>query len=211
MPQKSKFVKEIIKRLKKKYPKIKSGLNYNSALELLVATILAAQCTDKRVNTVTPKLFRKYRSATDYAAADLNDLEDLVHSTGFFRNKAKNLKNLGKELSSRFNKKVPDSLDDLISLPGVGRKTANVVLNEWFKKSSGIPVDTHVKRITKIWELTNASSSDVIEQDLKEIVPKKEWRGFTLRVIEHGRDTCKARKRLCDNCELKDICPGVKL
>ncbi|KKQ34439.1 MAG: Endonuclease III [candidate division WS6 bacterium GW2011_GWA2_37_6] len=200
---------EILLRLKGKYPIVRSALNYSNALELLVATILSAQCTDARVNMVTPILFKKYKTTKDYAQADLNELKTIIHSTGFYNNKAKHLKKLGKMLNENYNGKVPDSIEKLIKLPGVARKTANVVLFGWFGKNEGIPVDTHVKRVTSRLGLTKEINPEKIEKDLIKIIPRKELGPSALRFIEHGRAICKARKPDCKNCLLNDICPSA--
>jgi len=204
-----KYISQILLRLEGKYPTVRSALNYKSALELVVATILSAQCTDKRVNMVTPRLFAKYRSANDYAKANLNELKKMISSINFFNNKAKYINNLGKILVEDYNAQVPDSIDELIKLPGIGRKTANVVLHGWFEKNEGIAVDTHVGRLSSRLGLTEHKDPKKIERDLVLLVKEQELGDFGLRLIELGRETCKARKPDCKNCFLNDICPSV--
>lgn len=199
----------ILKRLKKKYPKVHTALNYSNAHELLFATILSAQCTDKRVNIVTKTLFDKYKTLEDFANADLDELKDMVRSTGFYNNKAKNIKNAAVKLVTEYNSEVPGTLKELVSLPGVARKTANVVLNNWFDRNEGIAVDTHVTRLSKRLGLTEFDDPKKIEKDLMKLYDESEWGEISLRLIEHGRATCTARKPDCANCILKDICPSA--
>ena len=181
-------------------------MRHDSALQLLVATILSAQCTDQRVNQVTPALFRRYRTAKDLAEADPAELEELIRTTGFFRNKAKSLMGLGRELHERFGGKVPDRLKDLVELPGVGRKTANVVLGTWFG-IPGITVDTHVKRLSGRLGLTTRTDPVKIEFDLMEILPEKDWTFASHALIWHGRRVCGARSPSCLQCGLEPACP----
>lgn len=199
----------ILNLLKKHYPDPKCALRHRSALQLLVATILSAQCTDKRVNLVTPALFKRYRNAKDFAEADIKELEKMVRSTGFYRNKAKNIKSACKNIVEDFKGKVPSNMKDLITLPGVARKTANCVLSVWYKKNVGIVVDTHVKRLSQRWHFTKHKDPNKIEKDLMKIVPKKEWEAFSLRTIQHGRLFCKSQKPLCKDCFLNKICPSA--
>ena len=197
--------KKIRQILKVKYPEVKTQLNHKNAFQLLVATILSAQCTDRQVNSVTPKLFAQLKTPEDFAKAPIKKIETLIHSTGFYHNKAKNIKNCAKELIDKFNGDVPDTLDELITLPGVGRKTANVVLGAVF----GIPgmvVDTHVARISQRLGLTASKDPVKIEFDLMKIIPKDEWNDFSLWLIYFGRAVCNARKPDCPNCFLTHLC-----
>ncbi|MBX3021024.1 MAG: endonuclease III [Bdellovibrionales bacterium] len=202
----------IIQRLKRYYPDAHCALHHSNPLELLVATILSAQCTDERVNMVTPALFKKYKKAADYAAADLSQLEAMIRSTGFFRAKAKSLKGMGEGLVKDHHGEVPKDLEQMMKLPGVGRKTANVVLGNAFGMATGIVVDTHVKRLSFRLGLTSAKAPDKVEQDLVQLVPKKDWINFSHWLIFHGRRICKARKPQCEICPLEGECPknGVK-
>jgi len=209
MSVKKRLADEILLRLKDKYPLINTQLNHKTALELLVATVLAAQCTDKRVNIVTPTLFKKYKTAQDYMDADLEDLKKLIHSTGFYNTKSKRLKELGTVLVEKYNGKVPDNMAELVTLPGIGRKTSNVVLHDWFKKDEGIAVDTHVTRLSGRLGLSKEHDPGKIEQDLMKLIEKKELGDFSLRFVQFGRETCKARKPDCANCIMKDICPSA--
>ena len=202
---KKKKIKKIIPLLRKMHPQAQCELVHNNPLELLVATILSAQCTDERVNLVTKDLFRKYRTARDYAHAPSDELENAIHSTGFFRNKAKMIRGCTGGIIDRFGGKVPDNLDDLVSLPGLGRKSANVVLGTAFGVP-GITVDTHVLRLSQRLGLTKQKDAVKVEFDLMEIVPKKEWVSFSHLLIFHGRYTCKARRPLCEKCSLPKHC-----
>lgn len=199
-------VKEIIKRLKKEYPEAKIALNFKTPLDLLVATILSAQCTDERVNKVTAKLFKKYRTAKDYANADQKKFEAEIRPTGFYRNKAKNIISACKKIVSEYGGKVPDRMEELLKLPGVARKTANIVLANAYDVVVGIPVDTHVRRLSQRLGLTKNTDPDKIEQDLLKIVPEKEWKKFPYLLIDHGRAVCNAKKPLCSKCVLQDLC-----
>jgi endonuclease-3 len=199
----------IIRKLKRQYPAARCALDHEDPLQLLVATILSAQCTDVRVNIVTKELFAKYRTAEDYADANPNELEDLIRSTGFFRNKAKSLLGMAQGLVERHEGKVPSTMDELTALPGVGRKTANVVLGNAFGIDEGIVVDTHVKRISNRLKLTNKSDPEKIEQDLVKIVPRKEWTMFSHLLIHHGRDICPARTPKCEICPVRSLCPSA--
>jgi endonuclease-3 len=200
-----KRVKHIIEILEKEYLGAGTALTFRNTLELLVATVLSAQCTDKMVNKVTRELFKKFRCAKDYAQVDLAELEEDIRPTGFFRNKAKSIKGFCTTLGERFNGHVPDNLKDLLSLPGIGRKTANLVLSEAFD-IPGMVVDTHVLRLSKLIGLTNNTDPTKVEFDLMEIVPKEEWRLFSNLLILHGRAICIARKARHQECKVVDLC-----
>jgi endonuclease-3 len=200
----------IIEVLAKDYPNARTALEFTSPLELLVATILSAQCTDERVNKVTAELFAKYPSERDYAEADLAELEEDIRPTGFFRNKAKSIKGMTGELVARFNGEVPGSLEELVSLPGIGRKTANLVLSEAFD-IPGIVVDTHVLRLSRLIGLTTNTDATKVEFDLMEIVEKDKWRLFSNLLILHGRAVCIARRPRHEECRIVDLCDeGVR-
>ena len=199
----------VAKLLAEEYPDAVCALNFKSPLELLIATILSAQCTDVRVNLVTKDLFRRYRTAKDYAGADLAELEQQIKSTGFFRNKAKNIQACCKKLVEEHAGKVPGSLEALVKLPGVGRKTANVVLGTAFEIASGVVVDTHVSRLSWRLGLTKHKDPVKIERDLMDLLPAEEWVDFSHRLIHHGRRICIARRPKCDACRLQDICTRV--
>lgn len=199
----------IIAGLKKTYPEAHCELNYNNALELLIATILSAQCTDKRVNIVTADLFKKYRSAADFAGAPMADLEQAVKTTGFFRNKAKSIKAATQSLLDRHQGQVPRTMEELVELGGVGRKTANVVLGNAFGINSGVVVDTHVARLSKRLGLTRHGDPEKIEQDLMKLVPREQWTLFSHWLIWHGRRRCFARGPDCPHCEIKALCPRI--
>ena len=200
---------KIIKLLEKEYPKAKTALHYSSPIEILVATILSAQCTDKRVNVVTKSLFKKYRTAEDYANADLAELEQDMRSTGFYRNKSKNIKMSGRMLIEKYNSQVPRTMSELIELPGVARKTANIVLSNAYGVIVGIAVDTHVRRLSQRLGLTENKNPNKIEADLMLIVPKSHWQRITNLLIFHGRNVCMARKPKCSICSLNKICPSA--
>jgi len=206
-----KRVLRIISRLKKEFPDARSALVFSDPLQLLISTILSAQCTDARVNMVTPELFAKYRFVKDFATADISELENEIKSTGFYRMKAKHIMEACTAIVNRFHGHVPQTFEDIISLPGVGRKTANCVLGGAFGIQSGIVVDTHVIRLSNRLGLTKHKFPEKIEQDLKEIIPKNEWYRFSNLIILHGRKTCKARKPLCVQCVLFDGCPSGKI
>ncbi|MCX5778422.1 MAG: endonuclease III [Elusimicrobia bacterium] len=201
-------VVEIIRRLKKKYPLVKIPLHFANPLELLVATILSAQCTDERVNIVTQTLFKKYRTLDDYARARQQDLEADIHSTGFFRNKAKNIIGAARMLRDVLGGNMPRTMEEIIALPGVARKTGNIVLGHGFGIVEGIAVDTHVLRISRLLGLTTNETPEKIEQDLMKIVPKSEWLHFSLLLQTLGRDVCKARARNHAACVLSAVCPS---
>ena len=197
--------KKILKVLEKEYPDARTALTFKNPLELLVSTVLSAQCTDERVNKVTEKLFKKYRSAKDYARADLLELEADIRPTGFFRNKAKSIKGICTLLEEKFNGEVPGKLEDLVSMPGIGRKTANVVLAEAFD-IPGITVDTHVLRLSKLIGLSKNTDPTKVEFDLMEIIPKEKWRLFSNLLILHGRAVCIARRPRHQECKIVDFC-----
>ena len=201
-------VKRILARLRKTYPDAHCELAHANPLELLVATILSAQCTDKRVNLVTKALFQKYQSAADYANAPLATLEQEVKTTGFYRNKARNIQACCRKLVQRHGGEVPRTMDELTRLDGVGRKTANVVLGNAFQLNEGVVVDTHVARLARRLGLTAQSTPEKIEQDLMKLVPRPLWSLFSHWLIWHGRRRCIARKPDCANCEIKDLCPS---
>ena len=198
---------KIIRLLKKHYPDAHCALNFTNHLELLIATQLSAQCTDKRVNLVTKDLFKKYKTAKDYAGAPIKNLEKDVKSTGFYRNKARNIKKSCQSLEEKHNGKVPKDFEDLVLLAGVGRKTAHVVMGNGFQIPSGMVVDTHVKRLSNRMGLVSTSNVFHIEQQLEKIVPKKHWIVFSHWLIEHGRAICKAPNPQCSKCFLQKICP----
>ncbi len=204
---KRKQTKEVINRLKKAYPDAHCALEHSNAFELLIATILSAQCTDVRVNIVTAELFRKYRSPKDYVNASQEEIEEDVRTTGFFRNKTKNIRATAKKIIEDFNGEVPQTMDELLSLNGVARKTANVVLGNAFGIASGVVVDTHVKRLSNRLGLTKQTDPVKVENDLVKLVPKKDWVMFSHWLIWHGREICKARKPNCAACVLENICP----
>ena len=199
----------VVRRLKAAYPDARCALNFKSPLELLIATILSAQCTDTRVNIVTKDLFRKYKDARAYAAAKQPELERAIQSTGFFRNKAKSIAGCCGKLVEQYQGRVPQELDALVALPGVGRKTANVVLGTAFGLPTGVVVDTHVTRVSRRLGLTAHTDPVKIERDLMTLLPKREWIDYSHRVIAHGRQICQARKPKCEICPLADICPRI--
>jgi endonuclease-3 len=206
MQKDSKRIAKIIKILKTVYPNVKTHLQYNNPFQLLVATMLSAQCTDKQVNKVTPALFAALKTPQDFATVPIAELEDMIRSTGFYRNKAKNIKKCSQALVENHAGSVPDSMDALVKLPGVGRKTANCVLGSAFD-TQGIVVDTHVARISQRLGLTRQKDAVKIEFDLMDRIPAQEWHAFSLRLINFGRDVCKARKPNCPACPLEDLCP----
>ncbi len=202
-------VREIIKRLNEEYPNARIVLKYSNPLELLIAVILSAQCTDKKVNEVTQELFKKYKSVYDYANVPLEELEKDIRPTGFYRNKAKNIKGAANMLIEDFGGEIPSIMDEITKLPGVARKTANVVLGNAFGVVEGIAVDTHVKRLAGRLNLSKNRDPEKIERDLMDIVPRDGWFKFTYLLIEHGRAVCDAKKPKCDICVLNDICPSA--
>ena len=202
-------VEETIARLKSEYPDATTALDWENPLELLVATILSAQTTDVRVNAVTPNLFAKYPTAADYAAADPTELEEDIRPTGFFRNKAKSLRGMAGALVEDHGGEVPRTMDELVALPGVGRKTANVVLGNAFGIDEGVVVDTHVRRLSNRLGFTIENDPEKIEKDLMQAVPKRDWTVFSHLLILHGRSVCKARKPACADCIVNDLCPSA--
>jgi endonuclease III len=202
---------EVVARLKAEFPDARTELDWKNPLELLVATMLSAQTTDVQVNKVTQELFAKYRTAEDYAHADPEELEEDIRPTGFYRNKARSLRNMADALVEEHGGEVPGTMQDLVALPGVGRKTANVVLGNAFGVDEGIVVDTHVRRVSGRLGLTDNNDPVKIEQDLMKVVPEEDWTVFSHLLILHGRRTCKARKPDCPNCALNDICPSAEL
>lgn len=203
--------KEVVKRLRKAYPGAQTSLTFNNPFQLLVATILSAQCTDERVNQVTPTLFKRYPTADDLASARPEELEDVIRSTGFFRNKTKSLLGMSNALVDRHAGEVPASMDALVELPGVGRKTANVVLGNAFGKNIGVVVDTHVSRLSGRLGLTAETDAVRIEQDLMQLIPRKDWTLLPHLFIDHGRVVCKAPTPKCENCILNDLCPSSRV
>lgn len=201
----------IIKRLKKAYPDAHCALNHSNTFELLVATILSAQCTDERVNIVTAELFRKYRTPQDFASISQEELEKEIHSTGFFRNKAKNIKAASQRLIDVYGGEIPRTMEEILTLGGVARKTANVVLGNAFGIASGVVVDTHVGRLSRRLGLTANENAEKIERDLQELVPKRYWVDFPHWMIFHGRQVCHARKPKCLECVLSDLCPSYQV
>lgn len=200
---------EILVRLKHLYPDATCSLNYSTPVQLLVATILSAQCTDERVNKVTPDLFRRFPDAVSLANADLAELENLVRSTGFYRNKAKNIQAACRMIVSEFDSVVPNTMEQLLQLPGVARKTANVVLAHAYGINAGVTVDTHVNRLSQRLGLTEHSDPIRIEKDLMGLLPQADWENWSIRLIYHGRAVCKARSPACEICQLADLCPAV--
>lgn len=200
---------KIVRRLSRAYPDARCSLDFRTPLELVIATILSAQCTDKRVNRLTPDIFVKYPTAADYATAPLGELEKEIQSTGFFRNKAKSIKGCCEGLVERHGGKVPRDLDALVELPGIGRKTANVILGTAYGLATGVVVDTHVTRLSRRMGLSTHKDAVKIERDLMDLIPKKEWISFSHRMILHGRNVCTARKPRCDDCPVNDVCPRV--
>lgn len=196
----------ILKRFDASYPDARCTLRYNTPLELLIATILSAQCTDERVNLVTKDLFRKYRSVEDYARAASETLENDIRSTGFYRNKTKNIQGACRMLLDKFSSTVPDTMEELLQLPGVARKTANVVLGVAFHKAAGVVVDTHVFRISRRLGFSNAKTPENVERDLMRILPQKRWIHFSHQAILHGRRICKAKNPLCSQCPIENLC-----
>ena len=207
MPEKKVRAKVIYRQLSKNYPNVRCELDYKNAFQLLVATVLSAQCTDKRVNQTTPALFKKYPNPQKMAKADLRDIQKLVKSTGFFRAKAKNIKGLSNKIMEEFEGKVPSNLEDLITLPGVGRKTANVVLGHAFG-IPGITVDTHFGRLSRRFGWSKQNNPVKVEFEVGELIPRKEWTNLSQRMIWHGRRVCHSRKPACGACALAKLCPS---
>ncbi len=201
--------RRILKQLDLDYPDAECALRHSSAWELLAATILSAQCTDVRVNKVTPDLFAAYPTVADVAEAPLEHLEDLVRTTGFFRNKAKSLKGSAHRIVTQYGGRVPSRMDQLVTLPGVARKTANVVTGTWFGKSTGVVVDTHVQRVSRRLALTEEKAPKQIERNLMDLLPRTRWVRYAHQIIHHGRQVCNARRPRCDQCGLTALCPSV--
>lgn len=206
-----KRARSVVRQLKKIFPVAECALLHDSAYQLLVATILSAQCTDERVNQSTPELFRKYPDAEALKQSTQSDVETIVHPLGFFRSKAKNIRGMATMLVDEFDGEIPLDIESMIKLPGVGRKTASVVLGTWYGIPSGVVVDTHVRRISNFLGLTTSQNADIIERDLIEILPKSEWIEYSHRIIYHGRATCIARRPKCTDCGLLKHCPRVGL
>ena len=206
-------IKKIIQTLRKDYPENKTALRHKSAYELLISVILSAQCTDVRVNMVTPALFAKYPTAADMAKAKQEDVEKIIRTTGFFRAKAKSIISSSQTITDVFNGKVPDNMEDLLTLRGVARKTANVVLSDWFKKAEGIVVDTHVKRLAYRMGFTKEKEPVKVEKDLMKKLDKKDWIFVGNALVWHGRKVCNARKPFCSKCSINKLCPkrGIKV
>ncbi|MEM1310942.1 MAG: endonuclease III, partial [Cyanobacteria bacterium P01_H01_bin.153] len=204
LPKKQRAL-ETLARLKQLYPNATCSLNYETPTQLLVATILSAQCTDERVNLVTPALFERFPDADAMAAADLAEIETLVRSTGFYRNKAKNIQGACRKIVTEFGGEVPRTMAELTSLPGAARKTANVVLAHAFGINAGVTVDTHVKRLSRLMGFTKHTDPKKVEQDLMKLIPQPDWENWSIRLIYHGRAVCNARKPACDRCELADL------
>jgi endonuclease-3 len=202
-------VAEILRRLDVAYPDVECALHYRSAYELTAAVILSAQCTDKMVNQVTPDLFAAHPTVAELAGADAADVERLIFRTGFYRNKAKHLVGMAQRVVDTYGGSIPDDFDALVSLPGVARKTANVVIGEWFGRANGVVVDTHVGRISRLLGLADAKSPDKVAETLEGILPQDRWIRFSLQLIDHGRAVCVARRPKCDACSLSDVCPGA--
>jgi endonuclease III len=202
-------LKPIIRSLRKHYPHARTALDFRNPLEILIATILAAQSTDKLVNTVTPDLFRKYPTAEAFARADRADLEKEIHSTGFFRNKAKSIVGAAQRIVEAYGGAVPDTMEELVTLPGVARKTANIVLASGYGKAEGIAVDTHALRLSQRLGLSKCDDPVKVERDLMALVPKADWLDFNFLLVEHGRAICQARKPKCPECFLRKLCPSA--
>lgn len=204
-------IPEIIRILRETYPGSRTALEFETPLQILVATILAAQCTDERVNRITPSLFRKYESAEDFAKADRAELEAEIRPAGFFRNKAKSIIGAARKIVADFGGAVPDSIEDLITLPGVARKTANIVLSSGYGKAEGIAVDTHVRRLSVRLGLSRETDPEKIEKDLLRLVPREDWLDFNYILVDHGRAVCQARKPRCPECPVRRLCPSAGL
>ena len=210
-PQEKQRTRKIIAKLRKAYPDAHCSLIHSNPFELLIATILSAQCTDERVNIVTADLFRKYRSCEDYINVAPSELEQDIHSTGFFRNKTKSIQGACKKMIEEHGGQVPNEVEKLLGLPGVARKTANVVLGNAFGIASGVVVDTHVARLSQLLGLTREKQPEKIERDLMDLVPKKDWVDFSHLLIYHGRQVCKARRPECGKCVIEPLCPSSLL
>ena len=204
-------VPEIIEVLRREFPESRTALKFETPFQILVATILAAQCTDERVNKVTPGLFRKYPTAAAFASADREELENEIRSTGFFRIKAKSILGAAKKIVEDFGGRVPDTMAELLTLPGVARKTANIVLSAGYGKAEGIAVDTHVRRLAGRLGLSRESDPEKIEGDLMRIVPREDWLNLNSMLVDHGRKTCRARKPDCPACPIRHLCPSANI
>lgn len=202
---------EVLVRLKRLYPDAACTLNYETPLQLLVATILSAQCTDERVNQVTPALFKRFPDAFSLGTADLQELENLVRSTGFYRNKARHIKESSRIIAEKFGGEVPKRMEQLLELPGVARKTANVVMANAYGINMGVTVDTHVRRLSQRLGLTQHQDPILIERDLMRVIPQPDWENWSIRLIYHGRGICTARNPACYNCQLSDLCPSAQI
>jgi endonuclease-3 len=210
-PEEKKRTRQIIRLLKKEYTDARCSLNHSNPLELLVATILSAQCTDERVNIVTADLFRRHHTPQDYSDAPVAELERDIHSTGFFRNKAKAIQGACRLIAEEYGGQVPRTMEELLKLPGVARKTANVVLGNAYNIASGVVVDTHVTRLSERLGLSNEKTAEKIERDLTALVPKDDWINFSHLLIAHGRKVCQARKPLCGECVVAKLCPSANI
>ncbi len=209
MGRREKDIQEIIRLLRIHYPRSRTSLEFRNPLEIMVATILAAQCTDERVNQITPALFRKYPTAEKFAMADRSELENEIRPTGFFRNKARSIIGASRMIVEDFGGRVPDTMEDLLKLPGVARKTANIVLSSGFGKAEGIAVDTHARRLSGRLGLSKETDPDKIERDLLAMVPREAWIDFNYLLVNHGRALCPARKPKCGECFLAHLCPSA--
>ncbi|MFH0962231.1 MAG: endonuclease III [archaeon] len=203
-------VEKILALLEKEYPDAEINLDQSSPVELVVSVILSAQCTDARVNLVTPALFRKYRTFSDFSRAKLPDLERMIHSTGFFRNKAKNIRNCCREVVEKCGGRLPETLEELIELPGIGRKSGNVIISNIYGRNEGVIVDTHVFRLARRLGLSEGNTPEKVERDLMKLLPQRDWLLFSNLLVFHGRAVCNARKPLCGNCSLRKLCPSVR-
>ncbi len=208
---KKKQARKVVTRLRKQYPVAECALHHETPFQLLAATILSAQCTDERVNSVTPTLFEKFPDAETMAKGTQKQVEKIVKSLGFFRAKATNLRGMAQRVMDEYNGELPETLEELVTLPGVGRKTANVLLGTAYGIPSGVVVDTHVRRISNLLGLTESQNPEIIERDLMKVLPKKEWINYSHRLIHHGRQICIARRPQCKECPLLKICPRVGL
>lgn len=209
MEQSPETVDAIVSRLRRRYPRSRTALEFETPFQILAATILAAQCTDERVNTLTPALFRKYPTIEAFASADREELERMIRPAGFFRNKAKHIIGSARVVVDRFGGRVPATMTELLTLPGVARKTANIVLSAAFGRAEGIAVDTHVRRISGRLGLSARKNPDGIERDLMALIPEKDWLDFNFMLVEFGREICPARKPRCPGCPLRDLCPSA--
>ncbi len=204
-------LEKILDLLKKEYPDAKTALKFKTPFQLLIATILSAQTTDTQVNKITPELFKKFPGPQEFANTELKDIQKAISSINFYRTKAANIKKVSEKIINDFNGRVPDAIEKLVTLPGVARKTANVVLSQAFGKNQGIVVDTHVRRVSKRLGITGNTDPTKIEKDLMKLIPEKEWGSFSFRLIQHGRKICKAKKPLCGECILSELCPSYNL